>query len=658
MNQQKDYYHSSCLQVDMFLLRPTVPHQQQQQPKNHSSPSSIENLLELAKIAVQINQYIRNHIHNPKQPHLDYPWIMGAPPAFGIHSSTTGIPHLRALVSYGPVAVADEYHMIAILLRDISVQFPNLAIECWDRQDGQILLILSAEELPAWVEQIGPEACQHRCWIRNGNILLLPPHSLAAPLSFSKLSLQQALLLLLQSNDPLRIHSSGAGVVVETFHSNVIQKLVQRSYYATTHWHTTAVLLPRAAAGLFHRRPSLISSACVAFANSCHNNTTTTTITPPSPLEGKYEDFVWTRLRFGRTAYAMLCSIQKPPMWLDLESSMIPSEYQTLETKRLERICKNEATPHLKKALYIGVRLVAGLDYLLRQEEPTEKKKESHSAESHILKSWAQIDIACGRQAEWLRNAWIAGPNHSEHSLENVLKCPVFSDEVEGGMVAPLSHPSMTTLTDQVREGLKQKSQILDGDTPPGPSQVDSESWMEFPDDETINRDVLGLSINNRSFGDKEAVVDDLVDGFKQFMNSEADPEGVNNIPGFKGPIQINAKVALAILHDVLKSKDSESMKDWAGCDSVDNDEFGDDEDDLEIDSEMDEAMNAMDEELKVKGSRILDDVSHSDIDEASELALDVHLAKNLLESIESQGASAGPVRTILQEMGLDVPDL
>ena len=58
----------------------------------------------------------------------------------------------------------------------------SCAVECWDLNDGHILLIEAAEHLPSWVDDDvlqggvgGPEGTHNRCWIVDGKVHLIPP---------------------------------------------------------------------------------------------------------------------------------------------------------------------------------------------------------------------------------------------------------------------------------------------------------------------------------------------------------------------------------------------------------------------------------------------------------------------------------------------------
>ena len=92
--------------------------------------------------------------------------------------------HLRAICHYGN-DINDMWRCIGVALRISSVlssQNLTCAIECWDMNDGHIILIEVVESLPLWVDDDvfqgevgGPNGCRNRCWIANGQVYLTPP---------------------------------------------------------------------------------------------------------------------------------------------------------------------------------------------------------------------------------------------------------------------------------------------------------------------------------------------------------------------------------------------------------------------------------------------------------------------------------------------------
>jgi hypothetical protein len=187
----------NTLILDVFLVSIRPPPQNastsSKDDQNDNIPQQQQQLfVALADLAVTLNARFAA---------TRYPWFSGGDGiVFGLHCSPANdhfdsenshvgnvaqdrsslmIPHLRAVCRYG-VSVADEWQAIQLLLsqrfdRETTVDDGiittttlhkyQMVTECWDVDDGQVLLIEASEHLPRWVDDIGPDQCRHRCWI-------------------------------------------------------------------------------------------------------------------------------------------------------------------------------------------------------------------------------------------------------------------------------------------------------------------------------------------------------------------------------------------------------------------------------------------------------------------------------------------------------------
>jgi hypothetical protein len=744
----------NALIVDVYL----VDHPSQKLKKHNkeasssSSASSVDNLLALAETAVKLNEFLQTPqpVSTPQQQkqsqdnNYPYPWLQGGDgPVFGVHV-TDRIPHLRAVCQYG-VSVADEWMLIHKMLQfsalqDLHLNDPRnhanptgtskqapaeLAIECWDVDDGQVLLIESADVLPDWVDRIGPINCRHRCWIRAGRVQLIAPmeteevatatdqshmstslsleQSLAALVS---LSLEQALAAL-QQNDPARV-SAPARV------NQAIQATCQRVADKSVLWyHTTALAVPRSVAWLVHSRPDLVAAACQAFAEHAANSSnpkdqqqhqqqqqhqTHRNNDAAEVLAGTCQDWVWTTARLGRTHYSMLRTVMAAPDW-NTEHA-IPPRYRSIEVKRLQRQCAVQATPHLRYALQLGVRLVAGLDYLIlsqhqhqqqqQQQQPVPSPAMSSLTERRVLSYWSRIASECqsaqdGPNGEqWLRQAWQAGPNQATYDIASVLKCPVFEEEVKD-YALPLSRPGEELSIVVKKELLKtihpERDFVL-----PRPQDVDDEKWMAMPSDEEMGqasvsaqspippRDETLPSSSappSSTAAPEENPLDKVLGGFQSFMTGQSGVDGISSHTASKRrPIEINPTVFLNILHTVLQAKSPEdisfapvveeqdpffSQEDYDCMEPEDDD----DDDDDDKDNDLVNLMAAMDQELQSAAtSRGVDRTHVPEGVKDENIIQDAHVLSNLLESMEAGAGGPGPMQNIMKEMGLVPPTL
>jgi hypothetical protein len=732
----------NALIVDVYLVdHPSQGKKSNKKATSSASASSVENLLALAETAVKLNDFLQTQANKAtqKQPkdkkNTVYPWLQGGDgPVFGVHV-TERIPHLRAVCQYG-VSVADEWMLIHKMLEfsalhDMQLNDPTktpttgnngvpveLAIECWDADDGQVLLIESADALPDWVDRIGPINCRHRCWIREGRVQLIAPmdmeevavatddqstgmdtsltleQSLAALVS---LSLEQALTAL-QQNDPARVSAPGRVNLA-------IQATCQRVDQSTK-WHTTALAVPRSVAWLVHSRPDLVAAACQAFAEHAANShpkdkeqqkqqhhvaSKRNNDAAAEALAGTCQDWVWTTVQLGRTHYSMLRTVMAAPDWNSEHA--IPSRYKSIEVKRLQRQCAVQATPHLRYALQVGVRLVAGLDYILLSQQQQQQNPQPVSStsltERRVLSYWSRINSECQAtqnvpNGEWLLQAWQAGPNNAKYDIASVFKCPVFEEEVRD-YVLPLSRPGEVLSTVVKKELLKTKHPERDF-VLPRPQDVDDEKWMAMPSDEDMGQ----ASVSAQSFlppkdktlpssapsstaaAPEENDLDKVLGGFQSFMTGKSGVDGISSqtTTSEQRPTQINPTVFLNILHTVLQAKSPEdisfapaeeeqdaffSQEDYDCMDPEDEDD--DKEGDEDID--MTNLMQAMDQELQSAATSR--DIDRTNVPEGvtdEKVVQDAHVLSNLLESMDAGSGGPGPMQNIMKEMGLVPPTL
>ena len=761
--------NAEALLVDIYL----VP-----KKKNHSALHELrieDHLIALANFAVDINEYIHQFsLCNTKSVNDDnmnsssidrhcrrYPWMSGGDgPVFGIHCSSSCnvnvdepcdhslsnaspvgsmIPHLRAICRYG-ICVNDEWYLIGLILQFLegeSVQqyaLYRIAVECWDMDDGQILMIEAAHHIPSWVDEIGPTHCNHRCWIvaptedsrRNtASLQLIQPvhqHGMIAP---TPVLLSDALDLLGGSNSVSHCILENAPPAME---AAIRDRIYKNSTMDCMQVHCAAVVLPRTVAQAFHDRPDLIAAACRMFVENIHCPMKHTIRRPEDYVLGQTEDWVWTPLSFSRTAYAMLRTITCKPDWIN-EDVVAPQVLASkLEIKRLQRQCAVEATPHLRYGLQLGVRLLAGLHHCLKT--PASKNVDAavpsyhasySDSERRLLLYWSHIDKRCrvgsvevsdpDKNKDWIAESWYAGPNASQYDVTAMLKCPVFHPEIES-CLTPLSFPGIE-LAKQTRNALLNTSSrrtVPFTTHPPRYCDVDDDSWMwalSTSKDQLLSSKNCSIASDDASTFQKNAksspswpsnckfngtsssptsdsitpLFDEVVDSMQTFMTGLSTLEGVETKTTAADSVAtpIDSTLFINILHTSLQSKSAQelsdhiyhfrrsvplddrffSKEDYTLMEPSDSDY---DEDDCDTqnysnDLNLEDLMNAMDEELRKSTScRGLDDIeitrNHSDTDD---IAQKTHILSNMLKSLDAAAGNPGPIRNILQEMGCEI---
>ena len=474
---------------------------------------------QLQKLA-QLTSDFNNHV---EQSH--YLWHSGYPPVFGIHV-LQDIPHLRAECRYGD-NVNDEWMAIRLLMK-LSQEYSTLAMDCWDVHAGPILLIEGSEGLPLWLSEGQVNESRFVCWILHGNVTLIGPTS-------DGLSLKSALDCL-RNNQMLSTPPKLQSEICKTIMNDSVQTQEQR----------TSLVVPRPVARLLQHAPHLGNAAAVAFAKN-----------PTPVLPRQHEDWVFTTCTLARTNYAMLRTISPPQ----------PNKL-TPELKRIQRTCCNEATPHIRNALELGMHLTAGLDVLLSNNVTASSDSSTSPMERRVLQYWTGIDVACGGDGIWLQQAWQSGPNKSPYDMTFVLKCPVFP--YEHVFPYPILHPG-ETMQQVIRSELKRKP--LDGENfvIPRSEDVDDEEWIHRG--EEILEEAMAKRTSTTSQTDsatafdvpQEAQFDALLGDFETFMSGESEMEGIahdeslkRERPGSDEPLRINPRVFLNLLRDVLRSSPEE----------------------------------------------------------------------------------------------------
>jgi hypothetical protein len=205
-----------------------------------------------------------------------------------------------------------------------------------------------------------------------------------------------------------------------------------------------------------------------------------------------------------------------------------------------------EATPHLRFAVQLGVRLVAGLAFL----KSTQKWDLSSSSLEKRMAHWCRLDLECqqkGKQSSslstssWILESFQLGPNHSKYNLEHILKCPVFPEE-SGNSLTLYSHPEVS-LKQQILQAQKTGLDVDEEFPLPLADQVDDESWMVLQEG---GGDGGSTEINND--------LDGMLSRFQNFMAQPSDVQGVESSSTTKSR-EIRPRVFMNILLAVLKDE-------------------------------------------------------------------------------------------------------
>lgn len=343
-------------------------------------------------------------------------------------------PHLRAIFRYGN-DVNDMWRCISLILT-ISTELANAnltcAVECWDNNDGHILLIEAAEHLPSWVDEDvlqggvgGPEGTVNRCWIVDGQVHLIPPcasnnrHGMLKKKKVDLLSRRDALLTLL---DSFNKDEDGSSTLASDAVQDAIQHRINRTDYSarksnesspsvtstnqsSSHWHVAAAAVPASVAHFIEKHPSLIPLIIDSFCknaqkylkerklerkrsrNKSANESTNERCQETAMADEHnmkrdslgqlfpFEQIVAIPITMTRANFAELVTGRgiNP-------SFPVPREYRSVELKRFHRQLgqtssyggledeKTNRNP-FERAVDVGVRLCTGLEWIVHASE-------------------------------------------------------------------------------------------------------------------------------------------------------------------------------------------------------------------------------------------------------------------------------------------------
>jgi hypothetical protein len=446
-------------------------------------------LLLLADLAKQCNEFLHS------QNHL---WHNGGDgPVFGVHVGGDGIPHLRAYCFYGP-SIQDEWMSIDLCFQLSQNIKEDIAISCWDVDDGQVILIQTADVLPQWLDEDPSDDHRYACFIRKGQIQLI----------------QQAHVTLYEALKTLRNQRNNESSSHPEIQINLNKWLDinRRNIFQ----QKTALVLPRKVATLIRKRPDLVHTAIQAFCERIEEK-------PPSISH--HEDWIWATHQISRTNYAMARTLLSK----EWESpDFLPK--LPIEVKRYKRQCAMEATPHLQQSLQLGVRIVVGFEFLSQSKlvPPSLEERMAH---------WCRLEQDCNdcNETSWILKSFQRGPNYSAHDLTHILRCPVFPEEKEFPTLYSNSEVSL-------KQQLLNAQNFVDEDedfSMPSSNEVDNESWLDL---EHGN----GLESND---------LDGVLSKFKKFMVQPSALEGVAS--EYPEPrIKIRPRVFMNILYNLLKGEE------------------------------------------------------------------------------------------------------
>lgn len=542
-------------------------------------------------------------------------------------------PFLFGISRFGD-CVNDEWFMV-YLLKIISIQIPESVISLVDN-DGDVLLIEAALELPSWLD---PSNSQNRVYLHQGKVHIIPLATSPADI----LQMPTAGQLLRQK---AIAHVRQRQPIASPSIQHAIQDRIQEYPLASKkEIHRANCLLPNKAAFVLLSEPQLITLAIEAFylrdPISLKYCASMNTFSPVGTVE--------STIRFTKTTYAQTVS-QK---FYAPKPFRLPSINQKKQFKYAE----------------LGMKVACGLEMLYHsstrdtntmtiQDYDFEKDKKYTAYVAHLTKLGYFRSERMGSQLykllenqskeqylEYKQQDSITGKRFV--SLDDI---DVEDEDIFYGSSDVLSNGSIRNRIDTLLEQYSDEAleKLLDSNQ----DREESDDWMN------VDPQQLEALLMKRMGHVKESMMQDLEQDFGQ--ENDVDLESImSNLENFVE----NKKSGVDGVEFTGGSDDEDSEYDddeeYNGAIQFDMDKFmsilkGEPKQDNEFANVMEE----MDQEIhgheKISGS--FEKMTTEEEDEDAPVDVQLNLVKNVLESFKSQQGLPGPVGNIFSQFGFVLP--
>ncbi|KIV96134.1 hypothetical protein PV10_00038 [Exophiala mesophila] len=540
-----------------------------------------------------------------------------------------GLSFLRGRTEYGD-SVEDEW-VIVWVLRELTRMSKDIWVKVTD-SDGEFLLIEASETLPAWLE---PDVAENRVWINDGDLKIIKPASNArtSKRTEEKLALREARQILL--TQPKRL-----------MHSTIMQ---EEAFYRLRNYpnqivdnmHHAILSIPRTVAFLLHQKPAYIAPVVEAFyLRDPIALKPLQTVANRDKMNLKPEDFVTVSVKFPKVCYAQLKSQDFPP----------PAVFNNILPSRTDQKLWPQAES--------GMKVTCGFEMLVTdsqfQDRPAVREiklllEDLESGDETLptdndIASWTLIED----DEKWL--------DVNFDDLDNELKGSKGAQassgngaEKKGGFGDKAAQENLRRIVRQFEDFLNDDKAGLDG-----ANMFDDDSSVETSDED---EDDEGED-KDASFSE-----DDFTKMMQEMMGMP--PEVMKEIMSGK----LGSGATDPGQRSNLRSRSSGKARVVETTESESDDDQGDDD--------MQTFMRQMEAELRPTGvldlssssthAAIGDSVSqtspprHDEEDVVNELSsdddgdndIDINLARNLLESLKSQGGTSGPGGNLMGMLGL-----
>lgn len=519
---------------------------------------------------------------------------------------------LKGSSNYGD-SVADEW-LIVYLLRELSTEFKDAWIRVYD-SDGEFLLIEAANALPPWAN---PEVAEHRVWINDHHLCLIPPSSRETP---GPLKLDQAVSIILRT--PEQVHRL-AKVEEEAFH-----RLKGYPAAIADNQHHATLPIPRKAAFILHANPSYIAPVVEAFY--LRDPISLRLLQPEktnTPLTFPPEDFVEVSLRFTKVLYAQLTGQNWVPLgpWSDA----------------LEELLKNEKLNCSREKAETGIKVTAGLEMLARHQIYAKSKA---AREISLLLG----DLESGDDVLPTDSEITAWPKREDDEGWLNIDFTEFERELEGkggngGCGDKNAQENLRKMVERFNAFLNDEDASLEGARGLGLDPMDVDDDSDGPrawDDPEASED----EESDDDDGDADAEYAEYEKAFEKFMALSSAEKSV----------LLDDARELALAEEGEKDEDEEIRK---LSEMMEAELFSHGALDLGAGQGAGKVpKKSMPSKVKCKGKAKLEEVKEEQEDDDYEyLDEDYNLADNMLKSFKGQVGMSGPAGNLMGLMGIQFP--
>ncbi|ODQ53514.1 SGT1-domain-containing protein [Saitoella complicata NRRL Y-17804] len=584
----------------------------------------------------------------------DEPWLkdyIWQKEEFGLELTTShGEPCLKGSTKFGE-CIDDEW-LIVYILHQLSMRFDDIGIQVTDT-DGEFLLIEAAHVLPRW---LNPDNADNRVWLRQGDVVIIPPEQAQKSIDDEELSQVKALSVLRNASATL--------LVDKKITKEALSRTKDYPAEARDHLHRARITVPRSLAQILHTNPKLIAPAIDAFyTRDAVSLAACSRMTLFSP-----DDSVIITARFTKTLYAQIRGQRFDPPRPFVNAGVMPRPgrpgYEEAET---------------------GMKVACGFEMMCAGAVVDQRGDEINVEEYDFASDpkWAKfIDQLKGQG--FFRDEMVGSAGWKK--VEKTAKEAFVK-------VKTAERQDATSPVGQVLRILKETPLPSDEDLEKWDTEADDDKWME------VDQDDLEKLLDERrgaatAYTDEEGEDDEqesrtarklreMVDKFGNFLNNEnagfegaefeddffdedfdEEDEDADDFDAADGDVEFNEEDFMKMLTETL---DLAKLPGFTPASNVAQKAEGDGKADKgkgkarfeEVDDKeeksLQDVMDAMDAELA--GTSIGQTFATEEDEDDRELDIDFNLAKNMLESFKSQGGLAGPGGNLLARMGISLPN-